>query len=363
LGPATGTPVVIGNIGEYSGAVGASLASGQPMVQVVAKWLNAHGGLNNHPIKIITADDQSDPSRYLALAKDMVENQHAIAFLGNMVPLSAPGADPYLTQKGVAVIGGDGAAPLWFQSPDMFFAGTTYAGLASGSLSYMVQQKKPKVAALYCGEAAPCRAYNQAFGAAAPGKGAQVVYTAQISLAQPDFTAECLQAQSHGAQVLSLGMDADSVVRVTRSCVQQGYRPLFATASLVLVNSLAQDPDTNGIIATVPTFPWFQNDLPGEHDYHQAIQQYAPNLPTSTSTSAEWIAGLMLQAAGAHLPANPVPADIQNGLWSIKDSTFGGLTPPTTFTKGQPSPAQNCYYLVQNRDGQWVGPNGSQPLC
>jgi branched-chain amino acid transport system substrate-binding protein len=354
---------VIGNVGEYSGAVGASLATGQPMVQVVAKWLNAHGGLNNHPIKIITADDQSDPSRYLSLAKDLVENQHAIAFLGNMVPLSAPGADPYLTQKGVPVVGGDGAAPLWFESPDMFFAGTTYPGLASGSLGYLVQQNKLRVAALYCGEAAPCRAYSQAFVSAAPQKGVQVVYTAQISLAQPDFTAECIQAQNHGAQAVSLGMDANSVVRATRSCVQQGYHPLFSTASLVLINSLAQDPDTNGIIATLPTFPWFENDLPGEHDYHQALQQYAPGLQTSTSTSAEWIAGLMLQAAGAHLPANPSAADILNGLWSIKDSTFGGLTPPTTFTKGQPSPPDMCYFLVQNQGGRWVAPNGSKPIC
>src|SRR4051812_44217540 len=54
---AKASPVVIGNIGTYSGVVGAIYGSGQAAVQVFAKWANARGGLNGHPIQIITGDD------------------------------------------------------------------------------------------------------------------------------------------------------------------------------------------------------------------------------------------------------------------------------------------------------------------
>jgi branched-chain amino acid transport system substrate-binding protein len=358
--------VTIGNIGEYSGAVGASLYTGQPMAQVVAKWLNAHCGLNGHRINIITVDDGSNPARYQQLAQQMVETQHVMAFMGNLVPLSATGAQAYLDGKGVPIIGGDGLMPVWFQDANMYYAGPDLASQVLGGGKIANQQGKTKVAVLYCGEAEPCRTAQQAWlSSAAAATGEQVVYTAQVSLAQPDFTSECLQAQSHGATALSLALDANSLQRLTRSCLQQGYHPVFLGFSLELTGSSAQDSDMNGMVATVPSFPFPANDLPGENDYHQAIRQYAPNIGDgSTATSEMWISGLELQAAGAHLSANPTLAELLNGLYNIKNETFGGLVAPTTFVKGQAGVhSPPCYFVLSIQGGKFVAPNGSKQTC
>jgi branched-chain amino acid transport system substrate-binding protein len=358
------SPVVIGNVGEYSGAVGASVGSGARMVQVVARWINAHGGLNGHPVKMLSADDGSDPSRYLTLAKDMVENQHAIAFIGNMMPLSAAGAEPYLRDKGVPVIGGDGAHSVWCSSPIMFLPGPCLKTTSIAGAAFAVSQQKPKLAVFYCAEAEPCHAFQEALNSPDAAKtGAQTVYTAQTSLAQPDFTSECLQAKNKGAQAIELGMDAASISRVARSCAQQGYHPLYLTTSVALTSTLNQDPNNEGVGATTPSFPWVANDLPGEREYNAAIQQYDPGLAVSTATSMDWLSGMVLMEAAKNLPANPTAQDILNGLWSIKGNDFGGLATPTTFTKGQPSPGWPCAFLIQNQGGKWVAPRGSKPLC
>jgi branched-chain amino acid transport system substrate-binding protein len=361
------SPVVIGTIGEYTGAVGATIGPGKPMVPIDVAWINAHGGLNGHPIKLIQADDQSDPSRYLSLAKDMVENQHAIAFLANLVPLSAPGADSYLTQKGIPVVGGDGAHALWGQSPDMFFAGTTFKNFAPAVAQIGVKEGKPKIAVIYCVEADPCQTYGAAFlhDPRVQQVGGQVVYAAQVSLAQPDFTSECIQAQNHGAQIIAMALDANSISRVGRSCSGGNFRPQYFTSSLGIVGALAQDPNLNGIQAPVGTFPWVANDLPDEQDYHSAIRQFNPGMVESAASSAVWVAGLLLKAATTNLPANnPTSADIMNGVLSIKNSLFGGLIPqPVTFVKGQPSPDMACYFQIQLQGGSWAAPKGSKTDC
>jgi branched-chain amino acid transport system substrate-binding protein len=109
------------------------------------------------------------------------------------------------------------------------------------------------------------------------------------------------------------------------------------------------------------------DDLPAEHVYHLAIQQYAPGMPGQGAvTSAVWVQGLELQQAGVSLPANnPGPADILNGLYTIKNESFGGLAPPVTFAKGASSNQQStpCYFIVQAKGGKWIAPNGSKYLC
>ena len=364
VGPGTNTPVAIGNIGEYSGVVGASLGSGRPMAQVVIKWINAHCGLNGHPVTFFQADDASDPARYLTEAQNMVESNHVIAFFGQDVPISAPGADSYLTQAGIPVIGGDGAHALWCQSTDMFFPGACLDTISVAAVDYAVKIGKPKVGLLYCGEADPCRVIRNAILSQRAAKtGFQLVYSAQVSLVQPDYTAECLQAQSHGAQALVITTDSNSTERLTRACAQQGYHPQYLTLGPGVAGYIVSDPDTNGIFVPTPHFPFMANDLPGEQAYHQAIHEYDPGLVEADTTAEIWLDGLILSRATSSLSSNPSAQEVLNGLWAIKNETFGGLSTPVTFAKGQPSPNSNCYYIFQNQNGRWVAPIASRTDC
>jgi branched-chain amino acid transport system substrate-binding protein len=90
------SPVTIGNVGTYSGIIGSIFHSGAGAALLVAKYINAHGGLNGHPINMVSADDGGDPARNASIVKQMVETQHAMAWASS--PRSHRRAAP-LTSK------------------------------------------------------------------------------------------------------------------------------------------------------------------------------------------------------------------------------------------------------------------------
>jgi branched-chain amino acid transport system substrate-binding protein len=367
--PAPGTPqnlapVILGHIGEYSGVVGAALSSGLPMAGVVVRWLNEHGGLNGHPVRLVTGDAQSDPSRYNSLAKQMVERDHVIAFVGNQVSLSAAGAAQYLVDKGVPAVGGDLTHELWFKNSMMFPQGSDLETEAVGVMQSAAKLAKPKVAVFWCAEADLCARFNTFMQTdRAKATGAEVVYSARISLAQPSFTSECLQAQQRGAQTVMLAMDPNAQSRTARDCSQQGFHPLYFSGGVAVVETSKADPNLNGLRGMVSVFPWPAADSPATAEYQNAIKQYAPTMPTGQAAASVWTAGMLLRAASANLPATPTSQDIVAGLYTIRANDLGGLTVPLTFEKGKAYSQPRCYFTAQIDDGKWIAPAGSKAQC
>ena len=365
-GPATLSPVNLGTICECSGPAGASIGPGIASNQFVVKWINDNGGLNGHPIKLFVGDSNSDPNRHFALVKQMVEENKVIAFMGMMAPLTINSTDKYLKDKGIPVVGGDGAHGLWFGSPVLFFPGPSYTTQAVATAKLAVAFKTPKIAMFYCAEAQPCQLGRDALHSKlvkekAPE--AEIVYEAKVSLAQPDFSAECLQAKSKGADSLIVFVDAAAASRTTRACKQQGFTPQLLTSPLTGAD--AKDPNNEGMANPVAVFPWFIEETPAQKLFHDAVRRYNPNLTLNPTTTVVWVAGQMLKYASRNLPAeNPTAADVMKGMWTIKNNSFDGLVPdPVTYTEGQPSPDHPCYFVVQIKKGGYTTPFGTKPQC
>src|SRR5437588_10758428 len=117
-----------------------------------------------------------------------------------------------------------------------------------------------------------------------------------------------------------IGMDGPAVGRVARSCAQQAYKPQFMTASIAVIESIAKDPNLDGLGAPQGNFPHMADDLPAEREYHAARQKYAPSLESSPAVTTVWTAGVLLREVSKALPAGKVSsADFFPGLWSIKN--------------------------------------------
>src|ERR1700738_2299223 len=126
-GSAAGAPLVIGEIEtQTNGAATAGTVLDLPnTVKLWVAYVNSHGGINGHPVKVIDRDDGNDPAKSIAAVQDLVTNNHVIAIL------DGSGMDAtwtaLVTQKHIPVISlnqaGDG---FQFQSqPDYFANGTT----------------------------------------------------------------------------------------------------------------------------------------------------------------------------------------------------------------------------------------------
>jgi branched-chain amino acid transport system substrate-binding protein len=354
---AAGSEVVIGSVGTYSGVVGSIFAGGREATQAWAQSVNARGGLNGHPVKLLLADDGGDPARALGIVRDMVERQGAIAFVGNNMPVSLSGIRKYLEDHRIPLIGGDLTLPDWTQSPMLFPQGTTIDTIGRAALALMAKNGAPKMAILFCGESPSCAALTRQV----PPE-AQVLYTAQISLAQVDFTGECLRAKDKGVQGIFVAADAGTVLRVARSCKQQGLNVQYGTASIAVGPQLADDPNVEGLIAPVLSFPWVLKDGPFAA-FANAMATYAPGVPLSAIASGQWTSGVLLEKAGAGLSAKPTSAELIAALGKVRNERLGGLAAPLTFNPGGPASKVTCYFVVKVSGGRWLAPNGSTPTC
>jgi branched-chain amino acid transport system substrate-binding protein len=99
-----------------------------------------------------------------------------------------------------------------------------------------------------------------------------------------------------------------------------------------------------------------------------AISKYSPDVATGAAFGATasigWASGLVFAYAvqhGAVTPSSPSTAVIK-GLDTISGNTFGGFTPPLTYTAGKAAQVP-CSFVAGISNGKWTEPNGLKTIC
>src|SRR5690606_3352806 len=92
-------PIVVGVSWPLSGPAG-SVAPGLAGIETYIAETNENGGIDGHPIELVTADDAYDPARLVENERKFVEKDGAVLVV-NFGGISIAGRD-YLKQKGVA---------------------------------------------------------------------------------------------------------------------------------------------------------------------------------------------------------------------------------------------------------------------
>lgn len=359
--------IALGNVGTYSGVIGAVFSGAQQTIGVWQAYVNAHGGLNGHPVHVYIEDDGSDPSTSVSDVEQEVSQDHVIAFVGNLMPLTVQASVSYLQQQNIPVIGGDASSATWWQSPVLFPQGSSDLGSDQAVFTIKAAAAKgyTKMGVVYCVEDPTCS--NGIQSLIQPGGGSQAgvttVYSSSISITQPDFTAQCLDAKQAGATFIYFAGDGDSLMRMATDCAAQGYKPLYVGDSLAITANLATNPNLNGLLAGQTNFPWVDSYTPAQAAYQQAVKQYDPQLAGSATTAGEWAAGMLAVAADKDLTATPTSAEFFQGLWSIKDNNLGGLAPPLTFNQGGNATPSNCFFLMTLQNGQFVDLQNGNTTC
>ena len=361
----TGEPLIIGSVGDYSGIAGASEKDGPKALQIWAAWVNDHGGVNGHPVKVYVVDDGMDPQRYQAAVKDLVENKHVIAFVDNFAPFTIQAGVKYLEDKRVPVIGGDCAEYVWNQSPMLFPQCPAYVSSIWGITRVgAVYGKGKNFGAIICSEAAACTNTKQEWfhNGLAKSAGVNPVFEADVSIGQPDFTAECIDARRAGVEIMSVVADVGTVGRVVNSCDRQNFHPQYIQGSGTMDAHLATLDGMSDALVQLNDFPWTVNNS-GVQLFRDAYKTYAPDDPLTPNASQGWASAIVFQHAAEHVGAHPTSAQILAGLWSMRNETFGGLTPPLTFVKDKAATDAKCSFAMKVQDGKIEAPFGLKTVC
>ena len=276
-GPPAGTPIKLGQIGTRTGPVGAAMQSGLDATRAWVADVNARGGLAGHPVELVAVDDRGDPNQALALTRQLVERDGVLALYASLQVTTVQAILPYLEAKGVPIVGTCGCSGVAARSPMVFDVGaSSVEGLVWEHLAAMSLTDKKKVAIFYCREASGCELIRNGVRGYQAQLGFQVVYEAQVSIAQPDFTAEVVQARRQGAEVIITGVDNHSVTRIARSAHRQGYYPVLVDQHGYSEDKLLRDggEDIEGILAATGVAEW--STAPVMADYREAMGRYNP---------------------------------------------------------------------------------------
>ena len=359
------TPIVVASIGTQSGPAASTLKPVTDGAQLWVKYINAKGGINGHPVKLFVYDDSGDPSRHRAQVQEAIEQKKVIAFLANAEPLTGQGSVEYINSKGVPVIGTSGGTVWSYSSPNYFpqaSDGDPFLLMGLAALADQVKDKK-KLATVTCAEATACGDADKLFAANATKFGFQPVYRARASIAQPDYTAECLAARNAEADVFMVVLDGNSVGRFAAACARQSYKPQFSTIVTIVLDRFKEDANLSSIVASSHVFPYFQTGTPASDEYQAAFKAYGGGLGNGVGVAAGWTAGKLLEKAAARVPDPPTSQALLAGLWTIKNDNLGGLTYPLTFNEGKPAAPRGCWFNTAVRGGKWISPDGFTLRC
>lgn len=367
-GSAGGGPkgeILLGSFGTSAGVLGQVSGPAPPAIRAWVEYVNSRGGLDGHPVRLIIEDVGGDPARAQSSVRRMVEEDGVDAIFYDFAFSEKSAVMGYLEEQGVPIIGtigGDASgdlSPIDFNPLTGPTLGISWAFILAprsfdGGRNYGV---------LYCREAATCSAQLQGFDQLLPYDGTQIVYRAQVSATQPNYTAEILGAQSAGADNLVLLIDTASVNRVAQSlrCCP-GYDPMLSgtyNLNQDLIFEFADDLDGLVLAGRMP--PWDTSPL--LQDYRDAMAAFQPGQPMGDLGAGAFVVGALLEKLAPQLPDQPGPQDFINALYTVNNETLGGRLPGITFREGTHQNVNLCHIPIQLRDGQFVTAGDGGFVC
>jgi len=359
----TSSPIVIGNVGSYSGAQASSEAGAEQIIKAWAKWVNAHGGIRGRQVKLIVKDDQNDSARALTAVKELVQQDHAVAIVGEQSNGDAAWAK-YVQSAGVPVVGGLAINTPFLTNPDFYPSGTNALALSYATLANAKTKGGP-FGFLYCAESPLCAQSVPLYQGLAKAVGVGLPVLTKVSGTAPDFTAQCVALKHAGVKSFQVGSAAAVAFKVAQACRTQGVTATLLADGGSVTQAWAKQPAVDGTVSAESVFPFVDSSVPATKQYQQAKAQYAPGLGDSEGEVAAgaWAAGKLFEAAVAASPQGAVTsASVKQGLYALKNETLGGLTPPLTFTKGKPA-LINCYFNIEVTGGKVIAPQGLKTSC
>ncbi|MCU1683947.1 MAG: Extracellular ligand-binding receptor [Amycolatopsis sp.] len=361
-GSSAGTPVVIGVVGSFTGAAASASGVFQPAINAWAKSVNDAGGIHGSQVNLIVKDVGSTGGPAgLTAVKELIGQDHVVAVIS--ADVSQETWLPYASAHNVPVIVGgvgDSAGPGRFQ--------TSASEIAAGyEIAREAKTAGPSFGFGFCVEVPDCGSLADVLKAFAKDLGGvQVGFVAQLSAAQPDFTAFCQQLKNSGVASYYIA-DANAVIsRVIDDCAAQGVRAVPLLAGANGTASWVTDPAYEGALVNDFDAPYFDTANPAIKVYRDAMAKYAPDISAAVGSDTfpllAWVAGQAIVTAASKVDGPITSASLTKALYTFRDETLGGLSVPLTFDESHPS-ISTCTFEWTISHGQRVVLNGGKARC
>jgi len=366
-GDLKGDAIVVGSICSCSGAQSSVMGRISDANEAWAAQLNADGGINGHPVKIIVKDDAGDPAKGLQAAKELVEGEGVVAIVGTVSVTTQAWAD-YVSEKGVPVVGGlPGEAPF-ASNPNFFPSGSSLPIVTYGQMAMAKEAGKSRLGLLYCAESPICGQLEPIVKGLAAVVGDMEVTSGKVAATAPNYTAPCASLKEAGADAIYVAHNAVVVDRVISDCAQQDFTPLNVPSITTVGSSSLQNPSFDGALVASPNALYTNTSVPAVEAFTKAMELFSPDVMDTPQFNTQllfaWAGGELFEKAAlaANLTPTSTSEDVKRGLYALEDETLDGLAPPLNFTGGKAA-FPSCYFTATVTDGQFEASNDGEATC
>ncbi len=358
-------PIKVGAIFDLTGAtadVGTPYSEG---VKGYVEWLNGKGGVEGHPIDLISADYAYKVDQAEALYSQFV-GEGVVAFMGwgtgdteALRPKIAEDKIPFMSASYSA------ALTKMDEAPYNFLIGTTYSDQAIIALRWAADDwaakgnsGKPKVAFIH---------HDSPFGQS-PLEDAKAFAAANgiefTSLPMPrgatDYVAELAQIQQFGANYVIVHTVSSPAAVLLKNAADQGYKDKM---QFILLNWCADEILVNlagaaaeGVFGAIPFTPP-TSPVPGHKDPDEWLKSKGSSLEAKGLHYSQgwWTMAVMTEGIRRTIQqGKPVTGEnIRGGLESIQNFDTGGVTAPISFSPTSHK-GNNALRMFKVDKGKWV---------
>jgi branched-chain amino acid transport system substrate-binding protein len=361
--------IKLGSVGTFSGPVGGLVKDTVTGIRIWAQAVNAAGGINGHPVEVQVGDDAGDPARFNSIVQQFVEKDGVLAFLFNTLAFAPNGNNKYLNAKKIFTFSETGSLELSYKDPYVLTpspSGLSYADAMILSFSNGIGAKGGvKLASYACSDFSLCDNFDNRWSnpEVLRKAGFELVARGRPSLTQPDYTSQCLAAKQAGATAIIVALDGAAIRRFAGDCARQSYRPVLSSADLVITRDLLTDKNVDGLVVGGKMVPFPSMDAPGMKEAHAAFARFAPGQIVTGGYAYGWLVGEFFAQAAKNLPDKPTYADLEDGVYAIKNNDMKGMTYPITITRGKVVDRQLCFGTTIIKGGKFVAAPGPGLRC
>lgn len=364
---ATGAPIKVGLICSCSGPFGTNTVPVEDVYKAWVNTVNGSGGINGHPIQLITEDDAATPGTSVSDLHTLLSD--GVVAIADMSIVDEAWAST-VQAANVPVVGIDATENPFFQNPDFFPEGQTNDSSTYADVAVAKAAGATNIGDLYCAEAPSCAEGAPLIKAAGQKLGVPNVYTAEVAMTAPNYTAQCLAAKQAHVTSIFIGDSSNVLARIANDCALQGYNPIWIEEGEGQTPQLFTGAISKNLWAEFNDMPFYAN-TPAIQAMNAAVDKYYPGLRNKTTAYSalaaySWPSGILLEdavkAGGLTASATPSAAEVTSGLYALKGDTLQGLAPPLTFTPGHPHPI-DCWFTAKIVNGVKSVVNGGNVTC
>ncbi len=327
---------VIGVTGALTGPVASTQAPAMEAMRVYFERVNAAGGVNGKPVRIILQDDAAEPSKAAANAKRLITQDNVVLLINASLSSTYAPTVAEAKRAGVPLLFASGVCPKEVYPPAdaQQFCTTAYASNydSRAALAFVKDAAKEPVRIGFAAMAIPLSRGEMDFAESqAPALGMTVADKEVIPPPTPDYTPFATKLKDANANWVFSWAPWVTQVRTLEALRRLGWNGSYiAWSHLEAEGELARLKDANFYVIGANSL--FQEDLPIHREVADAAKKANSNYPGNQMAEG-WIAGMVIEAAlkTAGWPADA--AKVRAALETVKVDTKGLRGGPIEWTK------------------------------